>query len=455
MEQRVYQLIDSYREAFTETLKRWVRIPSVKSEAEEGAPFGREIRNMLDTAMEDARGMGFAVRDFDGYACDITLGSAEEKIAVLGHLDVVPVGDGWTKPPFGGIVENGVIWGRGSNDDKGPALASLFAVKAIREAGIPLKKSIRVILGCDEEEGWEDMKYYGAHEQIPEIGFSPDSSFPLINTEKGMLGLTLRAPAAKTGLKVLKLHTGDRVNVIPGECKALVEGGDEIAGRAIAYSKVSGMPYTAEVTDEGVWLTATGIPGHSAYPGGKRNAIGMMLRLLHELGAEGPVAVLAEAVGLESDGRSLGCACRDEVSKALTCNMGILHLENGNWYGTLDMRCPITADLEKLRDAAVAHLPGFDVETTTMKPPHHVPADSELVTKLLAAYEEETGLKGEPISTGGGTYAKVLKQGVAFGALFPDEEDLAHQADEHAEIDRLMLAMKIYANALLRLAADE
>jgi len=134
--------------------------------------------------------------------------------------------------------------------------------------------------------------------------------------------------------------------------------------------------------------------------------------------------------------------------------MGILRLEDDTWYGTLDMRCPVTADQEKLRDAAVARLPGFSVETSTMKPPHHVPAESELVTKLLAAYEEETGLEGKAMSTGGGTYAKVLKQGVAFGALFPDEEDLAHQADEYEDIDRLMLAMKIYANALIRLAAE-
>ena len=142
MEKKVYELIDSYRDDFTKMLQRWVRIPSVKSEAEDGAPSGRKIRNMLDTAMEDARKLGFAVRDFDGYACDITLGEAEEKIAVLGHLDVVPVGDGWTKPPFEALIENGRMYGRGTNDDKGPVLASLFAMKAIQEAGIPLKKSI-------------------------------------------------------------------------------------------------------------------------------------------------------------------------------------------------------------------------------------------------------------------------------------------------------------------------
>ncbi len=454
MEQKVYALIDGYRDEFTGMLRRWVQVPSVKGEAAPGAPFGAGVRKMLDTAMEDARKLGFPVRDFDGYACDITLGDAEEKIAVLGHLDVVPVGDGWTRPPFEGVLEGGRMYGRGTNDDKGPALASLFAMRAVRDAGIPLKKSIRMILGCDEESGWEDMEYYGSHETIPDTGFSPDAMFPMINTEKGMLGLELRAPAAKTGLKILEMATGDRVNVIPGECKALAEGGAELAERVRVYAEKTGLPYTAEVTEQGVLLTATGIPGHSAYPEGRRNAIGMMLLLLRELGAEGPVATLAEAVGLESDGTSLGCACRDEVSRGLTCNMGILRRENGAWYATLDMRCPVTADQEKLRDAAIAHLPGFDVKTTTMKPPHHVPADSELVKSLLAAYEEETGLEGKPMSTGGGTYAKVLKQGVAFGALFPDEEDLAHQADEYETIDRLMLAAKIYANALIRLAGE-
>lgn len=455
MNQEAARLIDSWKEEFTEMLQRWIRIPSVKAPAEGNAPFGPEIRRMLDTAMADARGMGFAVRDFDGYACDITLGDAEEKIGVLSHLDVVPVGDGWTRPPFGGVIENGRIYGRGTNDDKGPALAALFAMRAVRDAGIPLKKSIRLILGCDEEEGWADMKYYGAHEAIPEIGFSPDSAFPLINTEKGILGLTLRAPAAKTGLKVLEMATGNRTNVIPGECRALVEGGEELAEKVQAYAKKTGLPYSAKVVENGVQLTATGIPGHSAYPDGKRNAIGMMLLLLRELGAEGPVATLAEVVGLENDGGSLGCAFSDEVSGRLTCNMGILRLEDGAWYGTLDMRCPVTADQEKLRDAAMARLPGFEVKVSTMKPPHHVPAESELVRSLLAAYEEETGLPGKPMATGGGTYAKVLRQGVAFGALFPDEEDLAHQADEFETLDRLLLASKIYANALIRLAGKE
>ena len=452
MNQKIRELIDSYRGEFVRTLQEWVRIPSVRSGPEEGAPFGAEIGRMMDAAMKTASDMGFRVRAFDGYACDATLGDAPEVFGVLGHLDVVPVGDGWIRDPFGAQVEDGKIFGRGTNDDKGPTLAALFAMKAIQEAGIPLKRSIRLIMGGDEEVGWQCMEYYAAHTEMPEIGFSPDASFPLINTEKALLQHQLRFPAADTGLKILRMSTGERPNVIAGESRALIEGGDELAGKVRKYAEETGLDYRAEVTPEGVWVPAVGIPGHSAYPEGHRSAIGMMLTLLKALGAEGGIAVLADAVGMETDGRGLGCACSDEVSGALTNNMGILRLQDREWFGTLDFRVPVNANLDELAASCRAHLPGIAVEISERKPAHHVPADSELVTGLLAAYEEESGLKGETISTGGGTYAKVLKQGVAFGAVFPGEEELAHLANEYEKIDNLMLAMKIYANALVRMA---
>ena len=454
MNETVSRLLDAYRAEFTEKLREWVRIPSVQGEAEDGAPFGKEVRHMLDAAEADAKAMGFPVRDFDGYACDITLGDRPEMIAVLGHLDVVPAGNGWNYPPFGAEMDGTRIYGRGTSDDKGPALASLYAMRAIREAGIPLKKSIRLILGCNEETDWKDMEWYSAHAEIPAVGFSPDASFPVINTEKAIIHLRFTAPETGSGLQVVEMATGERPNVIPGECTAVVRGGEELAGKVRTWGLEKNLPVNAEVVPEGVRITAEGIPGHSAYPEGRRNAIGMMICLLRDLGAEGPLKVLADAVGMTHDGSGLGCACSDEVSGPLTCNMGILHLKDGAWTGTLDMRCPVNADLPALRDAAKAHLPGFEVETLEMKPAHHVPADSELVTQLLAAYEEETGLPGETIATGGGTYAKVLSQGVAFGATFPDDEDLAHQANEYIDIDRMITAAKIYANALIRLAGE-
>ncbi len=453
MDKKLYDLINSYAEDFAAHLTRWIQVPSVKDESSQGAPFGREVRRMYDMALADCEAEGFVTRGFDGYALDATLpGESEEAIAVLGHLDVVPAGDGWSMDPFAAVRQGDRIYGRGTSDDKGPSLCALYAMKAIKAAGVPLKKSIRLILGCDEESGWEDMAYYAKHADMPDVGFSPDASFPLINTEKAMLHMALTAPVSAEGLQVKEMFTGERTNVIPGESKALLAGGEDIAAKVAAYAEKTGLPYTAEVTAEGVWVTAEGIPGHSAYPEGRRNAIGMMLLLFKELGVKGAFATLADAVGMESNGASLGCACEDEVSGPLTCNMGILHLENGVIFCTLDMRVPITADLDKLAANARAALPGFTVADESKKAPHHVPAQSELVSNLLAAYHEETGLPAEPQSTGGGTYAKVLKQGVAFGAAFPDDEDLAHQAGEYVILPKMITAMKIYANALVRLA---
>ncbi len=405
--QKVASLIDSYGEDYTRLLKAWVNIPSVKADPAPGAPFGPEARRMLDAAMADARALGFdRVRNVDGYACDITIGDAQETVAVLGHLDVVPAGDGWTRPPFEATQEGDRIYGRGTGDDKGPALASLMAMRAIQEAGVPLRRAIRLILGCDEESGSEDMAYYRAQIGLPELGFSPDAFFPVINTEKGILQLTFRAPdESASGLRVNRMAVGERMNVIPGEGRACLAGGEDLARRVRDIAQKQNLPFTAEVTPEGVEVFALGIAGHSAYPEGRRNAIGMLLLLFEALGAQGPLATLAGAVGLSQDGRGLDCACEDEVSGPLTCNLGILRLQDGVWQGTLDLRCPVTADQQDLLARVRAHLPGFTIEVAEQKEPHHVPADSELVVSLLAAYEEETGWPGSPQSTGGGNYA--------------------------------------------------
>lgn len=451
LNKKVAEIIDQDREKFISVLQRWIRVPSVKSDPQDGAPFGKEIRRMLDMAMVDAETLGFMTEAYDGYACDIRLGDGDNPLAVLGHLDVVPAGDGWDHPPFGAVVKDGKMYGRGTSDDKGPALCALFAMKAIQDAGIPLKRPIRLILGCDEESGWADMQWYSEHADMPKEGFSPDSSFPLINTEKAALGFELRAKVNDSPLKILSMSTGERTNVIPGESIALLAGSHEFAERVQAYAQKTGLDYKAVTIPEGVRVTATGIPGHAAYPAGTQNAIGMMLLLFKELGVDGPVRTLADAIGLESDGTSLGCACQDEVSGHLTCNIGILKIENGNLFATLDYRCPITVESDTLIKATKDHLPGMDVSCTKVTPPHHVPENTELVRSLLAAFHEETGLEAKALSTGGGTYAKILKRGVAFGAAFPGDKDLAHKANEYVELDKMILTIRIYANALLRL----
>ena len=168
-----------------DTLARWIRIPSVRAEqSAPNAPFGMEVRRALDTAIADIARLGMTPRDIDGYCCDAEIGEGEETIAVLAHLDVVPEGDGWTHEPYGAEIVDGRIIGRGTSDDKGPGVAALFAMKAVLDAGIPLRRRCRLILGCDEECGMQDLEYYEQKVGLPAKGFSPDANFPLINTER-------------------------------------------------------------------------------------------------------------------------------------------------------------------------------------------------------------------------------------------------------------------------------
>ena len=179
--------LEALRPDMIETLQRWIRVPSVRAErSAENAPFGAEVRRALDTALADLERLGMRPRDIDGYCCDAEIGEGEETIAVLAHLDVVPAGDGWTHDPYGGEIVDGRLIGRGTSDDKGPGVAAMFAMKAIVDAGIPLRRKCRLILGCDEESGMEDLTYYEEKIGLPDMGFSPDANFPLINTERAL-----------------------------------------------------------------------------------------------------------------------------------------------------------------------------------------------------------------------------------------------------------------------------
>ena len=453
------RIIDDLREEMTETLKRWIRIPSVKAAPQEGAPFGREVRRALDAALEDAAGMGFETRDIGHYAGDVRMGRlGEDPLAILAHLDVVPAGDGWEVDPFGAVIDGDRMYGRGTSDDKGPAVAALFAMYAVKKAGIPLRREVRLILGCDEESGWEDMRYYAEHCGMPRSGFSPDASYPIINTEKGMLHLSLRAPFAKDGLYVKEIHVGERYNVIPGVATALVAGDAAFCEKANRLAGDMHIQVEAELRPEGMTLlTSTGIPGHAAYPEAARNALGQLLIMLRALGAKGALKTLADCVGLESDGMGLGIRCGDETSGCLTCNLGILRYDEASGlYATLDIRYPILCDYRALTAAATAALgPDIAVTVDEQKDPHHVAPNSPLVTALLDAYHEVTDRPRECVATGGGTYARCLEEGVAFGSAFPEDEELAHQAGEYLSLDGLMQNVRIFARAIEKLAGEQ
>ena len=448
-------IIPELRNDMIQMLQRWIAIPSLKDTPAEGAPFGAEVNRMLLTALADAEALGFATRNIDGYAGDIRMGPlGENPLAVLAHLDVVPAGDGWQTNPFEAVITDDRIYGRGTSDDKGPAVAALFAMLAIRQAGIPLSREVRLILGCDEETGMEDMAYYREHYDIPKTGFTPDASFPVINTEKGLMQLELRSPAATEGLQVESISVGERFNVVPGLAKAMVRGTQALCEKVNRLAGDMHLSVSADMAGEGlVCLTSTGITGHAAYPEAARNAIDQLLLMLRALGVCGPLKVMADCVSMTSDGHGLNIHCRDEISGALTCNLGIMRYDASGMYATFDIRFPLLANADRILKTLTAALGDtISVTVAARKEPHHVAPTSELVTALLDAYHDETGRERECVSTGGGTYARCLEEGVAFGASFPEDEDLAHQAGEYISIDNMLQDVRIFANAIVRLA---
>ncbi len=451
------RILSSLEKPMLETLQAWIRIPSVKGDGQPDAPFGPVVRQMLDHALEDCKNLGFKVEQFDGYIghADMGEGSDEDALAILAHLDVVPAGDGWQRDPFGGQVENGHIYGRGTSDDKGPAVAALYAMHAVQQAGIPLKRKVRLILGCDEESGWEDIDHYNKVAHMPRSGFSPDANYPVINIEKGMLRLELHAKPAATGLQVLTFNTGERLNVVPGKAEATVKGGADLVDRVAAIGKQQGWPVVATHKDGVVTISATGKTGHAAHPQLGRNAIGQVLITLRELGTQGAVKLLADTIGMEYDAKGLSASIEDGVSGALTCNMGIIRVSPEKLSACLDIRYPITTNPDMLQRLIAQSLPGFEVKRLDSKEPHYVPENSELVQQLLSAYHQVTGLPKGTLAIGGGTYARSLKEGVAFGALFPDEPDVAHQADENVLVENLNRNMRIFAHAIVKLAGQQ
>ena len=447
--------LEALRPDMIETLQRWIRVPSVRAErSAENAPFGADVRRALDVALADLARLGMNPRDVDGYCCDAEIGEGEETIAVLAHLDVVPEGDGWDHDPYGGEIVDGRIIGRGTSDDKGPGVAALFAMKAIVDAGIPLKRKCRLILGCDEESGMEDLHYYEEKIGLPDMGFSPDASFPLINTEKGITSLKLHAPM--TDERLVSIASGTRSNVVPGTAVAVVKGDwREAAADAFAVEDEDCAIETA-LEGDCTKIVVTGVPAHASTPEKGKNAATMLLAVLDALGIGGePVKLLVEAAGEGDDGVNLGIAGSDAVSGRLTINMGLLFADEKEMNVTFDCRYPVFYNAQLLRATVAKRLApaGFVLEPGRISEPHHVPESSELVTKLMGVYNAITGTDSKPFAIGGGTYARHLKEGVAFGMLFPGDPELEHQANESISIDSFVRAARIYAYSILALCA--
>ena len=458
--------IEELKDELIADIQKWVSIPSVQGAAEAGKPFGAKVADMLDLALETGRKYGFETRNVDYYAGDISMGDGEETMGMLAHLDVVPAGEGWHHDPFGGEIADGRIIGRGTIDDKGSALCALYAMRAVKECGIPLKDGVRLILGCDEETGMSDMRYYASKYKMPDYGFSPDAEFPLINIEKGGINALLVcdcAGEADARIPVLSIHAGERPNVVPAYAEAVVDyrnvGFDAICAQVDALAQAHNWKIRAKDLGDGrACISADGILSHGSLPENGLNACGIVLIALNEMhaggGSRAAIRFAAEKLGLEPDGASLNIKQADDLSHNLSCNMGIVNFDGARFEITLDIRYPLCATESDILGniCLVASDYGFAVSCTSHHTPLHVPAEHKIVRGLLKVYNEIMHADAKPLAIGGGTYSRMMPNTVAFGVVFPDQEDCCHIADEYIEIDRLTTIVRMYAHAIVELA---
>ena len=442
-----------YKDEVVKEIQNAVRVKSVKEAPLPGMPFGEGPAKALDHFMNLAEKLGFKAEKFDNYAMHIDMGEGKETLGILAHVDVVPEGDNWTYPPYSGTIADGKIYGRGTLDDKGPAIISLFAMKAIADSGIKLNKKIRMILGADEESGSACLKYYFGELKMPypDIAFTPDSSFPVTYAEKGMVRVKIKKKF--NTLQDVVIKGGNAFNSVPNEAHGVIPV--NMLGEVKNKNKV-------EFIREGniYKIFSAGIPAHGAYPSKGYNAVSALFEVLKNIEVKneelkGLVTFFDKFVKMETDGKSFGVKCTDGETGELTLNLGKMSLENNELEICLDMRVPVKIELDKIEETIKKNTEdyGYEFELYSKTKPLYVAKDSFLVSTLMNIYKELTGDNAaQPVAIGGGTYAKYAKNAVAFGALLPDQEDRMHQRDEYLEISKIDKLLQIYVEAIYRLA---
>ena len=468
MTKKIHDLLDSYQAEMIENLQKLIRIKSVVGESSENAPFGENIQKSLEFILTLGKEKGFECINFDNYACEINLGQAAESIGAVLHLDVVPEGSGWTHDPYGGELADGKIFGRGAVDDKGPLIAVFYACCAIKESGLPLTKKIKQIIGTNEEGGvFPCIRYYKEQGEVPGAGIVPDSWFPAVFAEKGILDFEYTKQfdkvegIEKVGLRLQDLNGGEALNVVAPEARATFisdEAGKKLLRQTLERQKDSHRFSLSEQGDS-ITVTVRGKSAHASTPEIGVNAIGLLLTMMkdlpfHPADLQRTIHHLAEKLGNDHDGTGLGINSSDHTGE-LTNNIGLMSYKDGNLMLRMNIRSPITVDPEELKNKLdrEARSMGMECRIMNYNPHFYMPADDPLILMLTRVYRSFTGdMESKSRTNGSGSYARILNNFVPFGPSFQDEELCFHKQDEFISCERLLLLSKIYAEALYQLA---
>ncbi len=444
------KIIENSKNDIIQTLCKLIQFQSVSTETSNPSmPFGEECKKALDYTLNLAQNLGFRTKNLDGYCGYIEFGEGEEMVGIIGHLDVVPANleDGWSSPPFDATIRENKIYGRGSIDDKGPVVATLYAMKAILDSGKKLNKRVRLILGLNEEKDWKCIHHYKKiGEETPTIGFSPDADFPCIYAEKGMLSVRLSHPFFIENHEILEIDCNQNaLNVVPKYCAITLKD------------------KTSETAQK---LEFTGTAAHAAHPDLGDNAITKLVEYLNanlsSNSLDNKFTFLKKLYELDLFGIHSPKFFSDEKiedeSGILTSNVGFIGYKNNLLELGFNLRVPVTTSLETIKtkfQTLASIFPDLHIDITLEKAPLYVPKDSYLVKTLTKIFNEKTHQNLEPIAIGGGTFARAFPNMVAFGANMPNQKDMCHQVDEFIDINTLILSSKIYAKVIYELAIEK
>jgi succinyl-diaminopimelate desuccinylase len=461
---QINERIEELREELIRSTQEIVKIKSVQENPQAGMPFGPSVSKALTKALEISDKLGFKTVNLDGYIGFAEYGEGEDYVGVLGHLDVVPEGDGWRYPPYKAVIADGKIFGRGTMDDKSPIIAALYGLKALKDLKIPLAKKVRVIFGTNEESGCADIEYYLQREKEPISGFTPDGQYPIIYAEKGITMFEVVKNLSNRGndnLRIVYIKGGHRANMVPDYCEAGIFAPviDTVNKAAEEFVVQTGIDLETGIEDNLIVLKSKGFAAHGSLPELGKNAIMQMFKFLGRLPFEkSNIVDLLEFfntyVGLETEGKSFGVALEDKESGKLSFNVGTISVTEDKFTMALNLRYPVTYKYEDMMTPFYERIKntGLKVENMMHQKPLFFPTDHPLIKTLQKVYTDQTGQEAKLLAIGGGTYAKEMPNIVAFGPIFPGEPDLDHQANEYIKIEHLLLNAKIYAHSIYELA---
>ena len=440
MKTELKEFLKAHEKEMQSDLMDFIRIPSVSSDHE-------NVVKALHFALDLAEKYGFETESFlDDQVGMIRMGTGDETLGILTHVDVVPPGDAadWDTDPFEPVIKDNRMYGRGTIDDKGMIVASLYAMRAVRELGLPMYKKVELIMGTQEEVQWVDMDAYVKEYPLPDYGFTPDGEYPICNIEKGnvdqLMEFDVKDETEPEGLYLKGLDIGIANNVVPGKAKAILSNGEEIvaAGKAV----------------------------HSCQPERGNNAIFILKDELKAMGvASNKLMKLLEAVSEDlSDpfGSKVGLYSEDEYYMGEFVHRNafsptILKAEDGIATLNVNLRFPYGEEAENIRaklDAWAAKNGGKTVKFSSL-PAVFVSKERPFLKVFAEAYEDVSPFENEFTLAYGGSYAKAMPNIVSWAPLFPGEEDTCHEPNEYIDLDNMLMSAEIFAESIGRIVLSE